>query len=70
MHVAEDVVGAVKAPHDAAAEKGAGQDGAVDGLVDGAGEVELVAEPVDVEEGRGELIEQEDWAVEVEEGSL
>lgn len=44
--------------------------GAVDGLVDGAGEVEFVAEPVDVEEWGGELVEEEYGGVEVDEWSL
>lgn len=32
--------------------------------------MELVAEPVDVEEGGGEFVEEEDWGGEVDEGSL
>lgn len=70
VDVLEDVDGGDVAPDDAAGEEGEGQEGAVDGLVDAAGELELVAEPVDVEKGRGELVEEEDWCVEVDEGSL
>jgi len=73
-HGCEDVAkngdGGVGAPAQAAEEEGEGEAGAVDGLVDGAGEVEFVAEPVDVEEGRGELVQEEDGGVVVEEGSL
>lgn len=36
-HVAEDPEGAVDAPDQAAAEEGADEEGAVDGLVDAAG---------------------------------
>ena len=70
VHVAESVVGGVLAPDDAGEEERDGQDAAIDGLDRGAGEVEFVAEPVDIEEWGGELVEQEDRAVEVAEGPL
>jgi hypothetical protein len=70
VDVGEDVDGGEVAPDDAAAEEGGCQKGAVDGLVDAAGELELVAEPVDVEEWGGELVEEEDGGVEIDEGSL
>ena len=70
VEVLRAFVGGVRAPADAAEEEGEREQGAVDGLVDGAGEVELVAEPVDVEEGGAELVEEEDGAVEVDEWSL
>jgi hypothetical protein len=48
IDVIEDQVTAVVAPEDATAEEGCREERAVDGLVDGASEVELIAEPVDV----------------------
>ena len=70
VHVAEDPDGAVDAPDQAAAEECDDEEDAVDGLVDGAGEFELVAEPVDVEEGAAQLVEEEDGGGEVDEGAL
>jgi hypothetical protein len=68
--VAEDLDGLVGAPEEAAGHEGQEQEDAVDELQGGAGEGELVAEPVDVEEGGGELVEDEGWGVEVHEGAL
>nr|POE99357.1 hypothetical protein CFP56_52750 [Quercus suber] len=65
VDVVEDIEGAVQAPANATAEERGGQECAVDGLVDGAREVELVAEPMDVEKGRRELVEKEYWGIEV-----
>ena len=70
VHVAEDPDGRVDAPDDAAAEEGAGEEGAVDGLVDGSGETELVAEPVNIEEGTAEFVEEEYRGGEVDERAL
>ena len=64
------LVGGVRAPADAAEEERESEQGAVDGLIDGTSEVKLIAEPVDVEEGRAELVEEEDGAVEVDEWTL
>ena len=69
-HVAEHPEGAIDAPDEAAAEEGADEEGAVDGLVDAPREFEFVAEPVDVEEGAAEFIEKEDGGGEVNEGAL
>ena len=68
--VAEDLDGLVGAPEEAAGHECQEQEDAVDELQGGAGEVELIAEPVDVEEGGGELVEDEGWGVEVHEGAL
>jgi len=58
------------APTEAAAEEGGEEDDAVEELDRGAREVQFVAEPVDIEEGGGELVEDEGWSVVVYEGSL
>lgn len=70
VDIVEDVEGLVAAPAEAGAEEGAEQDEAVVELDLGAGHVELVAEPVDVEKGRGELVEDEGRSVVVDEGTL
>jgi len=62
--------GLVGAPDEAAGEEDEEEEEAVVELEAGAGEVELVEEPVDVEEGGGELVEDEGWGVEVDEGAL
>ena len=62
--------GLVGAPDEAAGEKGREQDEPVVELDAGAGQVELVAKPVDVEEGGGELVEDEGGSVEVDKGTL
>ncbi len=58
------------APDEAAGEEGHEQGDAVVELGLGAGHVELVEEPVDVEEGGGELVEDEDGGVVIEVGAL
>ena len=68
--VAEDLDRLVGAPEEAAGHECQEQEDAVDELQCGAREGELVAEPVDVEEGRGELVEDKGWRVEVYEGAL
>ncbi len=74
MHGGPDVGvhadGLVAAPDEAAAEEGGEQQEAVVPLRAGAGHVQLVEEPVEVEEGGGELVEDEGGAVEVDEWSL
>ena len=60
----------VGAPEEAAAEEAAQEKDAVVPLGAGAGHVELVEEPVEVQEGGGEFIEDECWAVEIEERAL
>jgi hypothetical protein len=70
VDVVPQTAGDVGAVQQAGAGKGAQQEDAVDELQRAAGEVELVAEPVDVEEGRGELVEDEGGCVVVDERSL
>lgn len=62
--------GLVGSPDEATAEEGRQQDDAVVPLVFGARQVQLVEEPVDVEEWGGELVEDERGTIEIEEGSL
>lgn len=57
-------------PNDPASEESPSQKGAVNCLVDAAGEIELVAEPVNIEEWRRELVEKEGGRVKVDEWSL
>lgn len=70
IHIGKGVVRAVRAPAYPAEEEGRGQESAVHGLVDGACQVELVAEPVDIQERTRQLVQQEDWTIEVYEGPL
>lgn len=70
IDVRVDEDGLVCAPHDAAAEEGHEQGDAVVELGLGAGKIQLVAEPMDVQEGGGELVEDEGEAVVVSEGPL
>lgn len=70
VDVGEDLVGLVGAVDEAGGEEGEEEGEAVVELELGPGEAELVAEPVDVEEGGGELPEDEDGGVVVDEGSL
>ena len=60
----------VGAPEKAAAEKGREEEDTVVPLWAGAGHLEFVEEPVEVEEGGGEFVEDEGGAVEVDEGAL
>ena len=68
--VGEDTGGVVDAPEEAGGEEGGDEEDAVVELEGGAGEAELVEEPVDVEEGGGELVEDEGRGVEVEDRPL
>lgn len=70
VDIVEDQVAAVIAPDNATAEEGRGEECAVDSLVDGACEVELVAEPVDVQERARKLVQKEHRGVVVEEWAL
>lgn len=70
VDIVEDQVAAVVAPDNATAEEGRSKECAVDGLVDGAGKVELVAEPVDIEERTRKLVQKEHRGVVVEERAL
>jgi hypothetical protein len=65
-----DAQGLVGAPDEAAAEEGEEEQDAVVELGAGAGHVELVEEPVEIEEGGGELVEDEGAGVEVHEWTL
>lgn len=69
-YVREDVDAVDAAPDQTAEEKRGDEDDAVNQLVNGAGQLELVHEPVHVQGRRGELVEDKDWAVVVEEGTL
>ena len=70
VDIVEDQVAAVVAPDNATAEEGRSEECAVDSLVDGTRKVELVAEPVDVEERAGKLVQKEHRSVVVEERAL
>lgn len=65
-----DAHGLVRAPEEAAGEEGEEEQDAVVPLCARARHVQLVEEPVDVEEGGGELVEDEGRAVEIDKGSL
>lgn len=68
--VCENSYGLVGAPNKAAGEEGEEEHDAIVELDFGASKVELVAKPMDIKEGGGELVEDEGWAIEVYEGSL
>ena len=70
IKVLSGVVSGVDTPADAAEEERQSEQGTIDGLVDGAGETKLVAEPVDIQEWRAELVKQEHGAIEVDERTL
>jgi hypothetical protein len=69
-NVADEVVRQVAAVDEAGAGKGDEQDDAVEQLKGTAGELELIAEPVDVEKGGGEFVEDEAGRIVVDKGSL
>ena len=62
--------GLVGAPNETAAEKGEEQHDTVIPLRPGAGHLQFVEEPVEVEERGGKLVEDESGGVEVNEGAL
>lgn len=70
VDILEDQDAAVVAPDETAAEESRGKESTIDSLVDRAGEVELVAEPVNVQEGAGKLVQEEHRCVVVEEWTL
>jgi hypothetical protein len=70
QHVIKHSEGGVCAPDKTTAEEGGEEENAVGELEVGTGLVELVEEPMDVEERGGEFIEDERWTVEVDERSL
>ena len=70
QHVAEHGERRVRSPDEATAEEGGEEEDAVGELEVGAGPVELVEEPVDVEERGGKFVEDKGWSVKVDEGSL
>lgn len=60
----------IGAPEQATAEKAGEEEHAIVPLRSGAGHVKFIEEPVKVEEGGGELVEDEGGAVEVDERPL
>lgn len=68
--VAEDFNRLICTPEQAAGHECQEQEDAVDELEGRAGERELVAEPVDIQEGRRKLVKDKGRGVEVDEGSL
>lgn len=60
----------VGSPDQTAGEEGEEEEHAVVPLDGRACEVEFVAEPMDVEEGGGEFVEEESGGVVIEEGAL
>lgn len=69
-HVLVDAEGLVSAPAETAGEEGGEEADAVDELAFGAGEVQFVKEPVEVEEWGGELVKDEGRGVVVNEWAL
>ena len=65
-----DANGLIGSPKETAAEEGDEEQDAVVPLGEGAGHAEFIEEPVEIEEGGGEFVEDECWAVEVHEGAL
>ena len=68
--VCEKSYGLVGAPNKAAGEEGEEEHDSIVELDFGASKVDLVAKPMNIKEGGGELVEDEGWAIEVYEGSL
>lgn len=60
----------VCAPKESAAEKAGQEEDTVVPLGSRSGHVQLIEEPVEIQEGRGELVEDKCWAVEVDKWSL
>ena len=65
-----DADGLVGTPDEAAGEEGEEEEDAVVELGAGAGHVNFVEEPVEVEKGGGEFVEDESRPVEIDEWSL
>lgn len=68
--VSRDVVGLIGAPDQTAGEEDGEQDQAVVQLRSGAGHVQLVEEPVEVQKRGGQLVQDEGRAVIVDEWAL
>lgn len=69
-HVPVDKDGLPRSPNKAAPEEREEQHHAIVPLEVTSSHVELIKEPVNIEEGAGELVENEHGRVEVDEGSL
>ena len=65
-----DADGLIGAPEQATAEEASEEEHAIIPLRPGAGHVQLIEEPVKVEEGRGELVEDKRRTVEVDKRTL
>lgn len=70
VDILEDQDTAVVAPDETAAKEGRSEESTVDGLVDRAGEIELIAEPVNVQERARKLVQEEYRRIVVEERTL
>ena len=68
--VLRDADGLVGAPEQATAEEAGEEKDAVVPLGSGAGHVQFVEEPVEVEKGGREFVEDEGRAVEIDKGTL
>ena len=68
--ILEDANGLIGAPEQATAEEASEEEHAIIPLRTGAGHVQLIEEPVKVEERRGELVEDKSRAVEVDKRTL
>lgn len=68
--IVQHVIRLIYAVDEARAEEGGYQCDAVVELRGGACHANLVEEPVEVEKGRGELVEDEDWSIVVHERPL
>lgn len=62
--------GLIRAPKEAAGKERGEKHDAVVPLRAGTGETQLIEKPMDIEEGRGELVENESRAVKIYEGAL
>lgn len=69
-YIRHDQVAAPGTVNDAAGEKRAQEEEPINKLRTGAGQADLVAEPVDIEEWRGELKKDKYWGVEIDERAL
>jgi hypothetical protein len=69
-HVHVDIYGLPGAPDETAGEEYEEEEHAVVPLERAAGHVDLVQEPVNIEEGAGELVENKSWGVKVDKGPL
>lgn len=70
VDVVENVEGTVQAPDDTTTEESGCQENAIDSLIGGTGQIQLITEPMNVQEWRRKLVEQEDGSIEVNKRSL